>query len=100
MLTYILTDSHCSAVLSPQAVGTFFPFVPCRLGINGALDAAVYCLWHSYRDFLQFGHAQTNALKTYSTGLKSLRTSIDDSTIQTKSETICASIVIHYCEVS
>ena len=99
MLTYILTDSNCNNNLSPQATGTFFPFVPCRLGVNKALDAAVYCLWHAYCDFSRVGHAQKNTLKAYGKGLGTLRGIIDDSASQTNSETICASIVIQYCEV-
>lgn len=99
MLGYILSDPHCTVVLSEQVVWTFLRFVPCRIGVNEALDAAVCCLCYAYMDFLSVERVSSKTLSARGRSLKILQAYITDEAFQKTSETICASVIIQYCEV-
>ena len=100
MLAYILADSKCQSACSPQATGSFLPFIPSRLGHNAALDAAVSCLCGIYGDRQATTREPTPAtMQKYGASLRILRTFVADSMFRTQSETICASIVLQICEV-
>ena len=100
MLTHILTDNRSATVLSTQVVGTFLPFVPLRIGINEALDTAVHCLYHAYRErATASSHVSPQTLTAYVQALDMLQIYISEPKLRTEIETICASVIIQYCEV-
>ena len=100
MLVHILVDPNCQSVFSPQVVGTFLPLLPPRLGYNTALDAAISCLCSMYRDFLVSGRTSFGTTRKYVATLGALQKCVADPSQRTKSETICASLIVQICEVS
>ena len=98
-LVYCL-DSKVKGELIPlRVVGSFFQFIPARIGRNAALDDAVSCLCAIY-----CGNPGTpysmhkEACKSYIKALSSLRACLDDDAVRTDSETLCASVVLQICE--
>lgn len=97
----ILTNSKAQNLLSLQALGSFFPAIPARLGQNRALDAAIACLCSIYIDCLNSGSTPSRTtINGYVTSLDALQTCVKDPTLRPQSETMCASIIVQMCEVS
>jgi hypothetical protein len=99
-LLYYMVNSKSQALLPLQTYGTFFQFIPSRLGCNQALDSAVSCLCGTFSDSLrEVRDPSRHVLRQYSQGLRSLRACLDDSDLRFQAETLCASIILHLCEV-
>lgn len=98
-LVYCL-DSKVKGELIPlRVVGSFFQFIPARIGRNAALDDAVSCLCAIYRNNPATPYSMhKEACKSYVKALSSLRTCLNDDAVQTEAETLCASIVLQICE--
>lgn len=75
-------DSNVKRNLLPlRLVGSFFEFIPSRLGRNVALDDAVACLCAIYRE--------TTLIQYH----------LHDCALAMEPEALCASILLHYCEL-
>ena len=96
-LVYCL-DSKVKGTLIPLwLVGSFFQFVPARMGRNAALDDAVSCLCGIYQSPYNF---HMGIYQSYVRALSSLRGCLGDTSLRMESETLCASILLQMCEVS
>lgn len=99
-LVYCLDSKVKGALIPLRTVGSFFEFIPARLGRNAALDDAVSCVCAIYS-----GNPATpynmhkEVCKSYVKALSSLRACLDDDAVRTESETLCASILLQMCEV-
>ena len=99
-LVYCLDSKVKGALIPLRIVGSFFEFIPARLGRNTALDDAVSCICAIY-----CGNPTTpynmhkEVCKSYVKALSSLHTCLDDDAVRTESETLCASILLQMCEV-
>lgn len=98
-LVYCL-DSKVKGKLIPlRVVGSFFQFIPARIGRNAALDNAVSCLCAIYRGNPATPYSMhKEACKSYVKALSSLRACLADHAVQTEAETLCASIILQICE--
>ena len=96
-LVYCLESKVKGRLIPLWLVGSFFQFVPARIGQNAALDDAVSCLCGIY---CSPRGAQTRIYQSYVTALSSLRRSLSDTSLRMESETLCASILLQMCEVS
>lgn len=100
MFVYHLTDRRSQSLLPLSSLGSFFQFVPARLGVNKALDCAIACVCGIYSGTLVDGHTtSSNVLRQYSKSLYSLRTCVDNHETRLEAETLCASILLQFCEV-
>jgi hypothetical protein len=82
--------------------GSFFQFIPARLGHNVALDDAVSCISGIYSDKSSL-HDKSKSLVNYENyvrALRSLQSCLNDEVLSLQSETLCASILLQICEVS
>ena len=95
-------DSKVKETLIPlRLVGSFFEFIPARLGRNAALDEAVSCLCAIYSGTPSVPYTQNRGIhQSYARALSSLRGSLSDDSLRMQSETLCASILLQLCEVS
>ena len=99
-LVYCLDSKVKGALIPLRIVGSFFEFIPARLGRNAALDDAVSCICAIY-----CGNPATpynmhkEVCKSYVKALSSLRACLDDDAVRMESETLCASILLQMCEV-
>ena len=90
-------ESKVEGTLIPLwLVGSFFQYVPARIGRNAALDAAVLCLCDIYCSPYNF---QVGTYQKYVKAISSLRGCLSDTSLQMESETLCASILLQMCEV-
>ena len=96
-LVYCLESKVTGTLIPLWLVGSFFQYVPARMGRNAALDAAVSCLCDIYCSPYHF---PTGIYRSYARALSSLRSYISDNSLQMESETLCASILLQMCEVS
>ena len=96
-LVYCLESKVNGALIPLWLVGSFFQFVPARMGRSVALDDAVSCLCGIYSSPYSF-HA--SIYKGYAKALSSLRGCLSDDSLRMNSETLCASILLQMCEVS
>jgi hypothetical protein len=84
-----------------RLVGSFFDFIPARMGFNTALDDVVSCLCSIYsRKFSTPYGYQRDIYQGYIRALASLRRCLEDPGLRMESETLCASILLQMCEVS
>ena len=91
-------ESKVEGTLIPLwLVGSFFQYIPARIGRNAALDAAVSCLCDIYCSPYSF-HIRT--YQRYVKALSTLRGCLSDAALQMESETLCASILLQVCAVS
>jgi hypothetical protein len=82
-------------------VGSFFDFIPARMGTNTALDAVVSCLCSIYSRQYSTPHGyQRDIYQSYIKALASLRGCLEDARLRMESETLCASILLQMCEVN
>jgi hypothetical protein len=96
----IIDNDKAQSLLPLQAVGSFLPSIPSRMGRNAALDAAIASLCSIYVDFLTVKSMGSNAtIQKYIAGLNALQGCIKDPDLRSQSETICASIIVQMCEV-
>ena len=100
-LLYCL-DSKVKGTLVPlPLVGSFFEFIPARLGRNAALDDAVSCLCAIYCGTSPTPYSLHSGVRQrYVKALSSLRGCLGDLSLRMESETLCASILLQMCEVS
>ena len=99
-LVYCLDSKVKGALIPLRIVGSFFEFIPARLGRNAALDDAVSCVCAIYSgDPGTPYNMHKEVCKTYIKALSSLRACLDDDAFRTESETLCASILLQMCEV-
>lgn len=100
-LVYCLASNVKQPLVPLNFVGSFFDFVPSRLGHNAALDNAISCLCTIYRGTSSTSHSSGKEIYgTYAKALASLRTCIDDPSLQLEPETLCASILLQVCELA
>lgn len=95
-LVYCLESKVEGTLIPLWLVGSFFQYVPARIGRNAALDAAVSCLCEIYCSPYSF---QVSTYQKYVTAISALRGSLCDTSLQMESETLCASILLPMCEV-
>lgn len=96
----IIDNDKAQKLLPLQAVGSFLPSIPSRLGRNVALDAATASLCSIYVDYLTAKPPGSNAtIQRYIASLRALQDCIQDRDLRSQSETICASIIVQMCEV-
>ena len=82
-------------------LGSFFPFIPQRLGHCKALDDAVRCICTAYSAFLRFnGSVIGQDRQAYSQALRSLRLACQDKNDVLSSNVLCAAILLSWHEVS
>ena len=96
-LVYCLESKVKGKLIPLWLVGSFFQYVPARIGRNAALDAAVSCLCDIYCSPYNL---PSSIYQNYIKAVSSLRGCISDSSRQMESETLCASILLQMCEVS
>jgi hypothetical protein len=100
-LVYCLESKVKGPLIPLRLVGSFFDFIPARIGRNAALDAAVSCLCTLYCGMPSAPyHSNRSIYQSYVRALSSLRCCLNDASFRTESETLCASILLHMCEVS
>ena len=95
-LVYCLESKVEGTLIPLWLVGSFFQYVPARIGHNAALDAAVSCLCDIYCSPYNF---QVSTYQKYAKAISSLRGCLSDTSLQMESETLCASILLQMCEV-
>lgn len=95
-LVYCLESKVNGTLIPLWLVGSFFQFVPARIGRSVALDDAVSCLCGIYSSPYSF-HA--SIYKGYAKALSSLRGCLSDDSQRMNSETLCASILLQMCEL-
>ncbi|KAL2812623.1 hypothetical protein BJX63DRAFT_240890 [Aspergillus granulosus] len=72
------------------AYGGYLIAVPCRLGVNEALDTAVDALVTSHRTFASRKEITASSITKYSRALTALRRCLDNPGTASSSETLCA----------
>ncbi|KAK0109659.1 hypothetical protein ONS95_002340 [Cadophora gregata] len=94
-------NSNVAGMLFPlQLAGSFFHFIPARLGRNVALDDAIQCICSIYSKALPAPHETSKGTyQSYARAIASLRACLDDPVLQMESETLCASIILQFCEL-
>lgn len=95
-LVYCLESKVQGTLIPLWLVGSFFQYVPARIGRNAALDAALSCLCDIYCSPYNF---RIGTYKSYVKALSSLRGCLSNTSLQIESETLCASILLQMCEV-
>ena len=95
-LVYCLESKVEGTLIPLWLLGSFFQYVPARIGRNAALDAAVSCLCDIYCSPYNF---QVGTYQKYAKAISSLRGCLSDTSLQMESETLCASILLQMCEV-
>lgn len=96
-LVYCLESKVKGTLIPLWLIGSFFQFVPARMGHSLALDAAVSCLCDIYCSPYNF---PMGIYQSYVRALSSLRACLSDTSLRMESETLCASILLQMCEVS
>ncbi|KAF2104900.1 hypothetical protein NA57DRAFT_71101 [Rhizodiscina lignyota] len=80
--------------------GALFTYLPARIGINAALDAAVRALLESHRLMLLHKTAyQTKDVRHYAQALTYIRNDLDELRSKTPSETVCAALILALYEL-
>ena len=100
-LVYCLGCKVKGPLIPLTLVGSFFDYVPARLGRNAALDNAISCLCTIYggAPSTQY-NLSTEVYRAYAGALSSLRSCLSDPTLQMEPETLCASTLLQICEVN
>lgn len=100
-LVYCLESKVKGTFVPLRLVGSFFEFIPARLGRNAALDDAVSCLCEIYCGTPSAPYNLHRGIyQSYVRALSSLRGCLSDTSFRMESETLCASILLQMCEVS
>ncbi|KAH8905683.1 hypothetical protein BR93DRAFT_968924 [Coniochaeta sp. PMI_546] len=96
----IIENDMAQSLLPLQAVGSFLPAIPSRLGRNAALDAAIASLCSIYVDHLTTtSMGSSTTIQKYIHTLSALQSCVKDPQLRSQSETICASIIVQMCEL-
>ncbi|KAK0510943.1 hypothetical protein JMJ35_006495 [Cladonia borealis] len=99
-LVYCLDSKVKGGLIPLRIVGSFFEFIPARLGRNTALDDAVSCICAIYcGNPVTPYNMHKEVCTSYVKALSSLRTCLDDDAARMDSETLCASILLQMCEL-
>ncbi|KAI9640599.1 hypothetical protein NHQ30_010898 [Ciborinia camelliae] len=81
-------------------MGSFFQYVPGRLGHNNALDDAISCICSLYCDRSLKEYTKSKVIyRNYVRALSSLQKCLADKSLCMQSETLCASILLQVCEL-
>ncbi|PMD37555.1 hypothetical protein L207DRAFT_585898 [Hyaloscypha variabilis F] len=81
-------------------LGSFFPFIPSRLGHSRALDDAVQCICTSYSALLcSNGSAIGQDRREYYQALRSLRLACQDKDEVLSSNVLCAAVLLSWYEI-
>ncbi|ESZ90949.1 hypothetical protein SBOR_8667 [Sclerotinia borealis F-4128] len=81
-------------------LGSFFQYVPGRLGRSSALDDAMSCICSIYCDRSSNEYTASKLIcKKYVRALSSLRKCLADEYLRLRSETLCASLLLQMCEL-
>jgi hypothetical protein len=81
-------------------LGSFFPFIPSRLGHSRALDDAVQCICTAYSALLcSNGSAIGQDRREYYRALRSLRLACLDKDEFLSSNVLCAAVLLSWYEV-
>ncbi|KAF7950163.1 hypothetical protein EAE96_007458 [Botrytis aclada] len=81
-------------------MGSFFQYIPGRLGHNIALDDAVTCICNLYCDRSSNEHTKSKGIyKNYIRALSSLQKCLVEERLRFQSETLCASLLLQLCEL-
>jgi hypothetical protein len=82
-------------------LGSFFPFIPQRLGHCRALDDAVQCICTAYSALLRSnGSVIGQDRREYYQALRSLRLACQDKNDVLSSNVLCAAVLLSWYEVS
>ena len=82
-------------------LGSFFPFIPSRLGHSRALDDAVQCICTAYSAVLcSNGSLIGQDRREYYQALRSLRLACQDKDEVLSSNVLCAAVLLSWYEVS
>lgn len=95
-LVYCLESKVEGTLIPLWLLGSFFQYIPARIGRNAALDAAVSCLCDIYCSPY---NSQVGIYQRYIKAISSFRGCLNDTSLQMESETLCASILLQMCEV-
>jgi hypothetical protein len=99
-LCYILDRPHTFSLFPIKSLGSFFQFIPCRIGRNLALDSSLSCLCSMYTGWrFCASHVSKTSVQLYTKSLKALRKCLAIPQLRAEPETICASIILQLCEV-
>jgi hypothetical protein len=80
--------------------GPFLEYIPCRLGVNESLDAAVEALLTAYMSFrAPQSHLTELCLRKYCRALKALQYCLADPEKAQSSETLCSTMLLLIYEV-
>lgn len=87
--------------LTINNLGSFFPFIPPRLGHSRALDDAVHCICTAYSALLcSNGSVIGQDRRKYYQALRSLRLACQDKNEVLSSNVLCAAVLLSWYEVS
>ena len=99
-LAHMLDDPTSQLTFPIRSHGSFYSFIPSRLGRNPAMDDSISCLFAIYCDTMAKRTPSTStSIQLYAKSLRSLRYCLEEQWLRTQSETICASLVLQICEV-
>ena len=99
-LVYCLKSQDCGALIPLALLGSFFDFIPSRLGCNEALESGVICLCSIYLKASSAPYSSNKIIYgNYVRALRSLRAFVEDESPRYDSETLCASILLQLSEV-
>lgn len=99
-LVYCLESKVRGMLIPLWVIGSFFQYIPARLGRNRALDDVVSCLNEIYcGTSAVLYNMHKRIYRSYIRALSSLRHCLDNTILQMESETLCASILLQMCEV-
>ncbi|KAF7924930.1 uncharacterized protein EAE98_007018 [Botrytis deweyae] len=81
-------------------IGSFFQYIPGRLGYNIALDDAITCVCSLYCDRSSKEYTKSKAIyRNYVRALSSLQKCLVEERLRFQSETLCASLLLQMCEL-
>ncbi|TGO61887.1 hypothetical protein BOTNAR_0122g00090 [Botryotinia narcissicola] len=99
-LMYCLGCKVKGDLLPLWLIGSFFQYIPGRLGYNIALDDAITCVCNLYCDGSSNEYTKSKAIySSYNRALSSLQKCLVDERLRFQSETLCASLLLQMCEL-
>jgi hypothetical protein len=94
-------DDNKPLGMTIRNLGSFFPFIPSRLGHSRALDDAVQCICTAYSALLcSNGSVIGQDRREYYQALRSLRLACQDKDEVLSSNVLCAAVLLSWYEVS
>ncbi|TGO10344.1 hypothetical protein BTUL_0137g00010 [Botrytis tulipae] len=99
-LMYCLGCKVKGDLLPLWLIGSFFQYIPGRLGYNIALDDAITCVCSLYCDESSNEYTKSKAIySSYIRALSSLQKCLVEERLRFQSETLCASLLLQMCEL-